>query len=288
MNEKIPEGWKRVKLGEVIEINKYNVDINYPYKEILYLDTGSITKGRIENLQKFDLKDAPSRAKRLVKDSNIIYSTVRPIQRHYGFISNPPENLVVSTGFVVIEAKPEKASSKFLYYFLTLDETVDTLDAIAEGSTSAYPSLRPSDIENLEILLPSLSEQKAIASVLSSLDDKIDLLHRQNQTLEKMAETLFRKWFIEDAKDDWEEVKLNQIVNIKYGKNLPTSKLLDTGYPVFGGNGLIGFYNEYLYENPQVLISCRGAASGKVVITLPFSYITNNSLILEVKKVVYN
>ena len=65
---------------------------------------------------------------------------------------------------------------------------------IADGSTSAYPSLKPSDIENLDILLPLLIEQKAISSVLCSLDNKIDLLHRQNKTLEAMAETLFRKY----------------------------------------------------------------------------------------------
>lgn len=78
------------------------------------------------------------------------------------------------------------------------------MHSIAEASTSAYPSLKPSDIEALYILLPTLSEQRIIASVLSSLDDKIDLLHRQNITLEKMAETLFRQWFVEEVKEEWE------------------------------------------------------------------------------------
>ncbi len=80
------------------------------------------------------------------------------------------------------------------------------LDELNEDS--AVPGLNRNTAYSQEILLPPLPEQKAIASVLSSLDDKIDLLHRQNQTLEQMAETLFRKWFIEDAKEDWEEVKL--------------------------------------------------------------------------------
>jgi type I restriction enzyme, S subunit len=64
-------------------------------------------------------------------------------------------------------------------------------------------------MESFEISLPPLPEQKAIASVLSSLDDKIDLLHRQNKTLEAMAETLFRQWFVEEAQEDWEEVPLS-------------------------------------------------------------------------------
>ncbi|MCX7611508.1 MAG: restriction endonuclease subunit S, partial [Ignavibacterium sp.] len=78
---------------------------------------------------------------------------------------------------------------KFIYYLLL------TLDLKEMNSHSAVPGLNRNDVYSLDILLPPLPEQKAIASVLSSLDDKIDLLHRQNKTLESMAETLFRKWF---------------------------------------------------------------------------------------------
>jgi len=136
----------------------------------------------------------------------------------------------------------------------------------------------------MNILLPELPEQRAIASILSSLDDKIDLLHRQNKTLEQLAETLFRQWFVEEADDSWEKGQLGDFVNIAYGKNLPTNKLLDFGYPVFGGNGQIGFFDKYLYEAPQVLVSCRGEASGVVNISRSQSFVTNNSLILELGK----
>ncbi|UWJ24500.1 Type I restriction-modification system, specificity subunit S [Methanosarcina mazei TMA] len=184
------------------------------------MDTGSITRGKIDSFQEYELSNAPSRAKRLVKNNDIVYSTVRPIQRHYGFIVNPQENLVVSTGFAVIEAKEHLSEPLFIYYFLTSDEIVETLDVIAEASTSAYPSLKPSDIETLDIFLPPLPEQHAIASVLSSLDDKIDLLHRQNKTLEAMAETLFRQWFVEEADEEWKTGKLGDIADIN-----PTYKL---------------------------------------------------------------
>jgi type I restriction enzyme S subunit len=71
------------------------------------------------------------------------------------------------------------------------------------------------------------------------------------------------------------------MLTIKYGKGLETTKLTSTGYPVFGSNGIIGFYTKYMYEKPQVLISCRGASSGVVNISLPYSFITSNSLICE-------
>ncbi|BBL65185.1 restriction endonuclease subunit S [Methanosarcina mazei] len=212
--------WKECKLGGVVSSNKESIGKSYPFQTILYLDTGSITRGKIDSFQEYELSNAPSRAKRLVKNNDIVYSTVRPIQRHYGFIVNPQENLVVSTGFAVIEAKEHLSEPLFIYYFLTSDEIVETLDVIAEASTSAYPSLKPSDIETLDIFLPPLPEQHAIASVLSSLDDKIDLLHRQNKTLEAMAETLFRQWFVEEADEEWKTGKLGDIADIN-----PTYKL---------------------------------------------------------------
>ena len=234
--------WKEYKLGAVITSNVESINKDYPHNTIQYLDTGSITCGKVDSFQELLLDDAPSRAKRLVKHNDIVYSTVRPIQRHYGFITNPFPNLVVSTGFSVIETKTNLAEPLFIYFYLTSTDIIEILDVIADGSTSAYPSLKPSDIENLDISLPPLPEQKAIASVLSSLDDKIDLLHRQNKTLEAMAETLFRQWFTPPtplkgeqdgveksplgdlgAREDWEEGVLQDVISVK-GGTTPSTK----------------------------------------------------------------
>jgi type I restriction enzyme S subunit len=209
--------WMEYKLGEVIKTNCKSIGGNYPYSNILYLDTGSVITNKVIELQEIELVKAPSRAKRLVHDEDIIYSTVRPNQLHYGFIKNPQRNLVVSTGFVTITCNKSKLYPKFLFYNLSQSQTTEYLHSIAEASTSAYPSLKPSDIEALYILLPTLSEQRIIASVLSSLDDKIDLLHRQNTTLEKMAETLFRQWFVEEAREEWEEKELGKVIEIASG-----------------------------------------------------------------------
>lgn len=231
--------WRECKLGEVITSNTRSLTREYPHKVIKYLDTGSITCGKTESYQEFTLEDAPSRAKRLVKDDDIVYSTVRPIQRHYGYIKNPPANLVVSTGFSVIETNRTLAEPLFIYNLLTSNDIVGTLDSIADGSTSAYPSLKPSDIDNIDILLPPLPEQKAIASVLCSLDDKIDLLHRQNKTLESMAETLFRQWFVEEAGEDWEKKLIAEVVSVvdNRGKTPPNGEEY-TPYPVIEVNAL--------------------------------------------------
>ena len=121
----------------------------------------------------------------------------------------------------------------FAYYFLRV------IDFSGFNTGSAVPTLNRNHIHELEIKIPSLPEQKAIASVLSSLDDKIDLLHRQNKTLEAMAETLFRQWFIEEAKEDWEEVNLKELVSVidNRGKTPPYVEE-KTAHPIIEVNAL--------------------------------------------------
>ncbi|MDA4855356.1 restriction endonuclease subunit S [Acinetobacter baumannii] len=113
------------------------------------------------------------------------------------------------------------ADPNYVGYNLQSSNWYDYVEAIAGGS--AQPGANAKQLGSFKFLLPSLSEQKAIASVLSSLDDKIDLLHRQNKTLEAMAETLFRQWFIEEAKEDWEEKTIGDIFTIK-GGGTPSTK----------------------------------------------------------------
>jgi len=192
--------WREYKLKELADFNPDSLTAKNKLEFINYLDTGNITKGKIDTIQYLNLltDKVPSRAKRIVKKNDIVYSTVRPNQEHYGIIKNPVDNMIVSTGFVVLRSKEDKCYSDFLYYFLTLPENTEYLSNVAEDSTTAYPSITPDIIMDMDISLPPLLEQKAIAEVLSSLDDKIDLLTRQNKTLEDLAQAYFRKWFIED------------------------------------------------------------------------------------------
>ncbi|HBZ1152240.1 restriction endonuclease subunit S [Klebsiella pneumoniae] len=122
----------------------------------------------------------------------------------------------IDTAYYILP-NPSKYDFVFLFYLLK------TLGLEELNEDSAVPGLNRDTAYSQEILLPSLPEQKAIASVLSSFDDKIDLLHRQNKTLESMAETLFRQWFIEDAQIHWTEKKLSSFGSIICGKT-PSKK----------------------------------------------------------------
>lgn len=119
----------------------------------------------------------------------------------------------------VLYIKDFKVSKpKFIYYFLK------TIDFTQFNAGSSVPTLNRNHIHELDFLLPPLSEQTAIASILSSLDDKIDLLNRQNKTLEQLAETLFRQLFVEEAEESWEVVKLEKLGRIICGKT-PSKKI---------------------------------------------------------------
>lgn len=185
----------KYELKDICKTNQSNYSKSDKWTFINYLDTGNITKNKIDEIQYINLENEklPSRAKRKVEIDDIIYSTVRPNQLHYGIIKQIPNNFLVSTGFTTIKINRKIAEPKFIFYYITQDEITEHLSAIAEQSTSAYPSIKPSDIENLEIDLPSLEIQKQIASILSALDDKIELNNKINENLEQQAYLLLEQ-----------------------------------------------------------------------------------------------
>ncbi len=223
----IPYNWQEVKLGDVCEINKQTYSLNENWQYAYYLDTGNITENKIEEIQFIDLnfQKLPSRAKRKVEKDNIIYSTVRPNQLHYGIIKSKPNNFLVSTGFSVLSVNKLFVDASFIYYFLTQKYLTEKLQAIAEQSVSAYPSIKPSDIANITISLPPLEVQKKIAGVLGALDDKIELNNKINQNLEAQAQALFKSWFVDfepfggKMPDDWKIGKLGEIAYITMGQS---------------------------------------------------------------------
>jgi len=189
-------GWKLVRLAQLALINAKSISKNYPYKEIEYIDTSSVKKNEFGLLPKIKLSEAPSRAKRIIQHGDTIISTVRPIQKHFGFIRNPKPNTIASTGFAVIT--PKSINPEFLYYYLSQDSITNYLNGIAETSTTTFPAFRPEVLSDLEILIPEDGKiQRRIADILSALDDKIELNRQTNATLEAIAQAIFKEWFVD-------------------------------------------------------------------------------------------
>ena len=190
--------WRQVTLKDCVVINESTYSPKEAWPFINYLDTGNITDNRISDIQHLvnGIDKIPTRARRKCQPGDIVYSTVRPNQRHYGLIKEIPENFLASTGFAVVRGKSGVADTDFIYWFLAQDHIVTHLHSIAETSTTAYPSIRPADLEQLPLSLPPLAQQRAIAHILGTLDDKIDLNRRMNETLEEMARAIFTSWFV--------------------------------------------------------------------------------------------
>lgn len=189
--EEAKDEWEEVTVGDFVKTNVSTLKKDTTLQNIQYLDTSSLTEGKIDTFQYLNLSEAPSRAKRIVKHNDVLISTVRPNQKHYGIIKNPTEDIIVSTGYCVINC--EKINPHFIYILLTTDDMTEYLHSIAEGSTSTYPSLKPADIEAIQFLLPPEDKLKEFSNYAVDAWEKIDKNHTQIKTLEKMRDTLLPK-----------------------------------------------------------------------------------------------
>ena len=194
-----------MRLGDCCKTNLHTYSDKEKWSLIRYLDTGSITEGRIDEIQTLypGVDKIPSRARRKASVGDILFSTVRPNQKHYGIIEAGTENLLVSTGFTVVTVDTTIADPYFIYYYLTQSSVIESLQAIAEQSTSTYPSIKPSDIEDIELDLPELETQKKIGSTLRMLDRKIALNEEINDNLEQQAQSYFQELFVDNADPEW-------------------------------------------------------------------------------------
>ena len=185
----IPEGWKVEKLGDVVDVNPQSIDKNYSHKVIEYVDISSVGIGTLENTTQYKLSEAPSRARRLVKHGDVIWSGVRPNRKSYLFICNPIDNLVVSTGFIVLS--PKQIPSSYLYAWVTTSMFVDYLTLNASGS--AYPAVKAEHFEIAEIVLPSKAILERFHSTVDPMRIKTHENNLQIQTLTKTRDALLPK-----------------------------------------------------------------------------------------------
>ena len=192
LKREIPEGWEAKPLSDWLLCNKHSLGQNDHYDYIEYLDTSSLTKNAISFLQHITDADAfPVRAKRIIFHNDILYSTVRPEQQHFGIIKNPPKDLIASTGFAVLSCKEGAEYNDLFYLFLSSDSITNILNTIANSSVSAYPSIVPGDILKLKICLPKKLDETSFAlEKFQTLFTTTDELHKENATLTSLRDFL--------------------------------------------------------------------------------------------------
>lgn len=180
---------KQVKLKDVAVLNEESLKSNSNLDKLLYVDIASVSTGSIDNKTEYELKDAPGRAKRIVKHQDIIWSCVRPNRKSYSFVWRPEENLVASTGFAVISAKTIPAT--FLYQLVAEKDFVNYLENHAKGAT--YPAVTASDFEEATIHIASNSVMKEYNEEAYQYFELKHVLQKQNTKLREARDILLPK-----------------------------------------------------------------------------------------------
>lgn len=234
--------WKEYKLGEITTEIGDGIHGTPNYSEdgeFYFINGNNISNGKI--MIKGDTKRVNriefEKYKKSLSNRTILMSINGTIG-NVGFYND--EKCILGKSACYFNLK-DNVDKNFVYYTFLTDDFQSHLLNIATGTTIQNVPLK--GLRESIILLPPLDEQIRIASILSSLDDKIDLLHRENKTLETMAETLFRQWFIEEAKEDWEEGTLGDEFEFIMGQS-PSGESFNeegAGIPMYQGNADFGF-----------------------------------------------
>ena len=211
-----------------------------------------------------------------LKNGDIVIARTGATTGYNKIIKNINYEAVFASYLIRYKIDKSQAYPYYIGHILQSSNWYDYVDAIAGGS--AQPGANAKQLGSFQISLPPLPEQKAIAAVLSSLDDKIDLLHRQNKTLEVMAETLFKQWFVVEAREDWEEKPLSQVANFLNGlacqkyppeneiDKLPVLKIreLSSGISESSDWASSTIKSEYIVENGDVIFAWSASLMVKV------------------------
>ena len=187
--------YELLPLSEIASINPDTYSPKEAWKYVNYLDTSSIIEGCIAEIQRItpSSEKLPSRARRKIAPNDIVFSTVRPNQRHYGIISEPLPNMLGSTGFAVIRSKNPLVCNELIYLCLTENEFIEKMQQLAEQSTSTFPSIKPSDLGVCEIPCPKDQSSTSFTETLKSLFALIAANQRENISLSEIRDALLPK-----------------------------------------------------------------------------------------------
>lgn len=192
-------------LSQVAIINPDTYSPKDAWEYVNYLDTSSITDGILSEVQyiKPSTEKLPSRARRIIAANDVVFSTVRPNQRHFGIISDPLEHLLASTGFAVIRSNHPSVSNELLYLCLTEDGFIEKMQQLAEQSTSTFPSIKPSDLGTCEIPCPI---DQGLGETLKVIFTYISNNQKENRALAQVRDNLLPK--LMSGEIDVEDVKI--------------------------------------------------------------------------------
>ena len=254
-----------------------------PDAEFRYIDIASVDKDakRIVGTQAIRGAQAPSRARKEVRAGDVLVSTVRPNLNAVALVPDDLDGEIASTGFCVLRANRNVTDPRWIFYRCLTPEFVAGLVGQMRGAN--YPAVSDEVVKSSPLPLPAPREQRRIVELLK----QADALRRQRAEAAALAArilpALFRKMFGDPTRNSngWPTENLLKICSPKQWPTISSRELLPSGFPVYGANGRIGFYDSFNHEKPTVLITCRGATCGTINVCEPKSYVTGNAMSLD-------
>ena len=190
------DDWKTLTLGEIVENKSRRFDFKN-HNDVVFINTGDVLEGKFLHSDLSSKVGLPGQAKKAIKQGDILFSEIRPANKRFALVDFDSENYVVSTKFMVLSIITDEVDLLYLYLIITNNHFLSELQHIAESRSGTFPQITFDTISYLPIPIPPLQEQKTIAHILGSLDDKIELNRQMNETLEQMAQALFKSWFVD-------------------------------------------------------------------------------------------
>ena len=223
-NGQLPKGWREMQLGEVCSIDGRTLSSKTPEDYCFdYIALSDIDRGHLLQTKHYKFSEAPSRARRIVKKGDVLLATVRPNLQGFYVFKDKIEDCVVSTGFAVLSPQPDLLDSVYLFQILFSHRMLATYYAVNVGSN--YPAINSSDISKFKIPIPSLSEQKAIASLLEKWDTAIEKTEALIEAKEKRFKWLITRLIAQSCKH-WNHYKANELFKNISCKGYPDEELL--------------------------------------------------------------
>ena len=187
---RIPEGWKVKKLEELCD----SISVTHPYKkgQLIFLNTGDIENGFVLNHKYMNIKDMPGQAKKSIQENDILYSEIRPINRHFAFVNFPAQEYIVSTKLMVIRAVDKKSAIR-LYQYLTSDDVINELQHEAESRSGTFPQIRFENIKKIKILIGPNDIENQYIEFIGNIYKMIFQYRKEIIKLEGLRDTLLPK-----------------------------------------------------------------------------------------------
>ena len=291
--------WHQVRLEEVTVPTATWQPKRDPRPTIKYVDVSAVSREELRIVAEIEYSgnNAPSRARKIICSGDTVFATVRPTLRRIAQVPESLDGEIASTAFCVLRSDPRVVKPDFLFFATQLDSVMENIAALETGAS--YPAVRDSDVLNQQIPLPPISEQRDIASVLTAVRLAFQRQGECVSTAIALKRAAMRSLFtrglrgeaqketeIGPVPESWALTPCDQIFKLTSGKKRP-SNLSDHSnaeklFPVLGGNGVMGFTDEWYLDVPQALIIGRvGEYCGAVHIASGKVWVTDNALYVQ-------